>query len=76
MVQNGTLDPTLILTEVEPLTGAIEAYKAFDARRPGWIKVELDPDLLRVAGPGVRNKDEGGALKRAAPFVRPATGRY
>jgi threonine dehydrogenase-like Zn-dependent dehydrogenase len=43
MVQNGTLDPRLILTEVEPLTGALDAYKAFDARRPGWIKVELDP---------------------------------
>jgi Threonine dehydrogenase and related Zn-dependent dehydrogenases len=43
MVQNGTLDPTMILTEVEPLSNALDAYKAFDARRAGWIKVELDP---------------------------------
>jgi hypothetical protein len=25
------------------LTSAIEAYKAFDQRQPGWIKVELKP---------------------------------
>jgi threonine dehydrogenase-like Zn-dependent dehydrogenase len=27
----------------KPLTDAIEAYKAFDRREPGWIKVELKP---------------------------------
>ena len=37
------LDPTEILTNIEPLTGAIEAYEAFDRREPGWIKVELNP---------------------------------
>lgn len=39
----GRLDPADILTQVEPATGAIEAYKAFDERQPGWIKVELEP---------------------------------
>lgn len=43
LVQNGTLDPTMILTEREPMTDAIAAFEAFDARRPGWIKVELLP---------------------------------
>ena len=43
MVQNGTLDPTLILTNREPLAHVLDAYEAFDARRPGWIKVELQP---------------------------------
>lgn len=43
MVRNGTVDPTQVLTEVEPLTSAIEAYKAFDQRQPGWVKVQLDP---------------------------------
>ena len=43
LVRNGTVKPTSVLTEVEPLTGAIDAYKAFDQRRPGWIKVELNP---------------------------------
>jgi threonine dehydrogenase-like Zn-dependent dehydrogenase len=42
-VQSGTTDPTVVLSQVEPMTDAIEAYKQFDLRRPGWIKVELKP---------------------------------
>lgn len=42
-VNSGMLDPTKILTQVEPLISAIDAYKAFDQRQPGWIKVELVP---------------------------------
>ena len=42
-VQAGRLDPQKILTQTEPMTGAIEAYKAFDERQPGWMKVELQP---------------------------------
>lgn len=42
-VLSGRLDPAKILTETEPMTGAIEAYKAFDERQPGWVKVELQP---------------------------------
>lgn len=37
------IDPTNILTQVEQLTSAIEAYKAFDEREPGWVKVKLEP---------------------------------
>ena len=43
-VRAGRLDPVAILTETEPMTGAIEAYKAFDQRQPGWMKVELMPE--------------------------------
>jgi threonine dehydrogenase-like Zn-dependent dehydrogenase len=43
LVATGALNPTEILTQTEPITGAIEAYEAFDQRQPGWIKVELDP---------------------------------
>jgi len=43
LVRRGTLDPAKILTQAEPLTSAIDAYKAFDTRQPGWIKVELQP---------------------------------
>jgi threonine dehydrogenase-like Zn-dependent dehydrogenase len=43
MVRSGVVDPLQVLTEREPLTSAIEAYKAFDKRQPGWIKVELKP---------------------------------
>ena len=45
MVRNGTIDPTMILTHVEPFSSAIEAYKAFDERLAGWMKVELVPEL-------------------------------
>lgn len=43
MVRADVIDPTEILTQVGPLTGAIQAYEQFDKREPGWIKVELEP---------------------------------
>ena len=43
LVQQGSIEPRKILTQVEPLMSAIEAYKVFDLREPGWIKVELQP---------------------------------
>jgi threonine dehydrogenase-like Zn-dependent dehydrogenase len=48
LVRRGTLDPSKILTQTEPLTSAIDAYKAFDTRKPGWIKVELQPIIARA----------------------------
>ncbi|MDR6385388.1 threonine dehydrogenase-like Zn-dependent dehydrogenase [Paraburkholderia caribensis] len=42
-VANGSFDPISVLTQREPITNAIEAYQAFDAREPGWIKVKLEP---------------------------------
>lgn len=44
LVRVGGIDPTEILSQVEPVASAIEAYKAFDKRQPGWLKVELIPD--------------------------------
>lgn len=49
MVRSGSFDPTKILTQREPLLSAIDAYKAFDLRRPGWIKVELLPQQQQAA---------------------------
>lgn len=43
LVRTGALDPAEILTQREPMTSVIEAYKAFDKRQPGWIKVKLEP---------------------------------
>lgn len=43
LVRTGALDPSEVLTQIEPMTSAIEAYKAFDKRQPGWIKVKLEP---------------------------------
>ena len=48
LVQSGTIDPTQVLTQQQPLMSAVEAYKAFDTRRPGWVKVELTPATERV----------------------------
>lgn len=44
LVQNGSLDPQKIPTQTEPMMAVLEAYKAFDQRQPGWIKVELKPE--------------------------------
>lgn len=43
LVRSGVFDPTMVLTQDRPLTDAIEAYKAFDKREQGWVKVELTP---------------------------------
>lgn len=43
LVRSGVVDPMQVLSNVEPLTSVIEAYKAFDRREPGWIKVEIVP---------------------------------
>jgi threonine dehydrogenase-like Zn-dependent dehydrogenase len=43
LVEAGAVTPTKILTQREPLTDVVAAYKAFDTRQPGWVKVELVP---------------------------------
>jgi threonine dehydrogenase-like Zn-dependent dehydrogenase len=43
LVQSGQVDPTRVTSHIEPMTDVIEAYKAFDKRRSGWVKVELKP---------------------------------
>jgi threonine dehydrogenase-like Zn-dependent dehydrogenase len=43
MIRTDVVNPSSVLTNLEPLTSAIEAYKLFDRREPGWIKVELLP---------------------------------
>jgi threonine dehydrogenase-like Zn-dependent dehydrogenase len=43
MVTNGTVDPAPLLTGHEPMTDVLAAYREFDRREPGWIKVALNP---------------------------------
>lgn len=43
LVRTGAVDPAMVLTQSEPMRDVISAYEAFDAREPGWIKVELQP---------------------------------
>jgi threonine dehydrogenase-like Zn-dependent dehydrogenase len=49
LVRANVMDPAEILTNVEPMTSVIEAYKHFDRREPGWIKVKLEPEAVELA---------------------------
>lgn len=49
LVQSGVVDPSRVLTQQGPLSGAIKAYKAFDKRQAGWIKVELEPAMSHAS---------------------------
>lgn len=42
-VRSGQFDPLPLLTQQETLDNVVEAYKAFDKRESGWVKVELKP---------------------------------
>lgn len=42
MVRAGVIDPTKVLTEVEPMSDVIAAFAAFDRREQGWVKVALE----------------------------------
>lgn len=41
LVKTGSFDPTVVLSQNEPLIDVISAYQQFDKRSPGWIKVAL-----------------------------------
>lgn len=43
LVSNGTVDPSVLLTGEQPISDVIDAYREFDRREPGWVKVALDP---------------------------------
>jgi threonine dehydrogenase-like Zn-dependent dehydrogenase len=42
-VRSGGVRPADIITQYEPVASAIDAYKHFDKREAGWIKVVLEP---------------------------------
>jgi|TARA_R100000501_G_scaffold17256_1_gene31935 threonine dehydrogenase-like Zn-dependent dehydrogenase len=43
LVRAGVIDPVSLLTQTDELTDAVKAYETFDQRKPGWLKVELEP---------------------------------
>ena len=43
LVETGSLHPEQLLTRKEPVADAVDAYRQFDQRRSGWLKVELKP---------------------------------
>jgi threonine dehydrogenase-like Zn-dependent dehydrogenase len=42
LVTSGTVDPAKLLTKHEPVTDALAAYREFQDRNPGWLKVALN----------------------------------
>ena len=48
LVRAGIVDPAEVLTQVEPMTDVIQAYKQFDQRTPGWVKVMLQPQAETI----------------------------
>lgn len=47
LVASGGFDPSTVLTQIEPMDDIIDAYRAFDRRAAGWVKVELKPAKTR-----------------------------
>ena len=45
MVAEGGVDPALLLTEQEPMSDVMAAYREFDRREAGWVKVALMPSV-------------------------------
>ena len=43
LTRAGTVDPSALITQVTDVRDAVDAYEQFDLRRPGWLKVALDP---------------------------------
>jgi threonine dehydrogenase-like Zn-dependent dehydrogenase len=43
LVRSGRVRPGEIISQIDDITGAIDAYETFDQRREGWHKVVLNP---------------------------------
>ncbi len=43
MVESGVVAPETVLSQHEPLSDALTAYREFDQRSTGWLKVALNP---------------------------------
>jgi threonine dehydrogenase-like Zn-dependent dehydrogenase len=43
LVRSGVVEPRTVVSQLEDVGDAIEAYEGFDAQRPGRLKVDLEP---------------------------------
>jgi threonine dehydrogenase-like Zn-dependent dehydrogenase len=43
LTRAGAVDPSDLITQIADTHDVIDVYEAFDQRRPGWLKVALDP---------------------------------
>jgi threonine dehydrogenase-like Zn-dependent dehydrogenase len=41
LIRTGAVDPSAFISKLEPIDDVIDAYKHFDLRREGWLKVVL-----------------------------------
>lgn len=73
LVLNGRIDPTKILTHSKSMGDAIEAFKAFDDRQCGWVKVELKPQSTRVDENFFSDEQEESDLDDALQDTFPAS---
>jgi threonine dehydrogenase-like Zn-dependent dehydrogenase len=51
LVQGGMVDPTAVITQQAALENVLDAYRHFDRREAGWVKVELVPAAAGLAEP-------------------------
>ena len=51
LTATGAVDPARVLTQVETVPEAIEAYESFDRREEGWIKTALVTDSVGATPP-------------------------
>ncbi|HXU60338.1 MAG TPA: zinc-dependent alcohol dehydrogenase [Polyangia bacterium] len=54
LVRAGVVRPSDIITQREPLTSAIDAFRAFDRREGGWLKIRLAVSDGPAVGAGAR----------------------
>jgi len=59
LTRAGTVDPSALITQVTDVRDAVDASEQFDLRRPGWLKVALDPAA------GMRNRPPLSAAAQA-----------
>jgi threonine dehydrogenase-like Zn-dependent dehydrogenase len=70
MTAAGEIDPAKVITEDEPLMSAIDAYKTFEERHAGWIKVKLEPAASETKAkcPGVYARKKASNKMKAVVF--------
>ena len=49
LVEQGKLHPEMVITHHLPLDNAAEAYKNFDEKKEGWMKVVMKPGVGKSA---------------------------
>jgi threonine dehydrogenase-like Zn-dependent dehydrogenase len=56
LVRTGAVDVARLLTQHEPMSSVIEAYRAFDRREPGWLKVKLETGMPSYVPRGIKRE--------------------